>query len=136
MQTANVDGVADIARFFKLTDENGWCAGNEAASVGFVLISLYLCCANLLDFMNSTIIDVWREMVSSLSIDEQREHRRPSSSLSASSDPTPDAEPEPYVYDSDDDRDPNDIVAQPQKDQADKTDMYGFDESDPDSDSD
>lgn len=33
MQVVNVDGVADIARFFKLTDEEGWCAGNESASV-------------------------------------------------------------------------------------------------------
>jgi len=32
MQT-NVDGIMEIAKsqFFKLTDEDGWCAGNEAA---------------------------------------------------------------------------------------------------------
>ncbi len=35
MQVTKVDGVFDIARFFKLTDEDGWCAGNESASVGF-----------------------------------------------------------------------------------------------------
>lgn len=32
MQT-DVDGISEIAKsqFFKLTDEDGWCAGNEAA---------------------------------------------------------------------------------------------------------
>lgn len=36
MQVTKVDGVPDIARFFKLTDEEGWCAGNESASVCFL----------------------------------------------------------------------------------------------------
>ena len=37
MQDTNVRCIADVARFLKLTDEEGWCAGNEAASVGFLL---------------------------------------------------------------------------------------------------
>ncbi len=31
MQMNNADGVADIARLFQMTEEKGWCAGNESA---------------------------------------------------------------------------------------------------------
>lgn len=42
MQARNVRGAADIARLLKLTDEEGWCAGNEAASVVFLLWYIYV----------------------------------------------------------------------------------------------
>jgi len=114
MQARNVRGVADIARILKVTDEEGWCAGNEAA----------------------TIINIWKEMISSLPIDDQRELRRSFMDPyfdDSSTELSP--EPEPYTYNSDDDRDPNEIVAQPQAQSSSKNkDPYQFDESDSDSD--
>ena len=92
-----------------------------------------------LGLKNRTIINVWKEMISSLPIDDQREYRRSVMdpySLDILTEPTP--EPEPYTYNSDDDRDPNEIVAQPQKEQTQSSsknqDPYQFDESDSDSD--
>lgn len=68
-------------------------------------------------------------MVSSLSIDEQRDLRKttldPSSSLPSS---PPANQTESYVYDSDDDQDPNEIVSKPLESQ--NEDPYNFDESD------
>jgi len=131
MQATNVDGVPDIARFFKLTDDEGWCAGNESASVGF----LKKCLLPVLTWLifKRTIIEIWKEMISSLPIDEQRDFRRstldPPSSASNPT-PTPAPEPKPYVYDSDDDQDPNDIVVQPLQNAGKTDDPYAFDESD------
>lgn len=75
-------------------------------------------------------------MISSLPIDDQRELRKTFMDPDFDdSSPERTPEPEAYKYNSDDDRDPNEIVAQPQKGNTSKDkDPYAFDESDWDSD--
>ncbi|KAJ3509525.1 hypothetical protein NLJ89_g5177 [Agrocybe chaxingu] len=93
-------GVVEMARTFRMTDEDGWCAGNEAVM----------------------IIDIWRDMVSSLPIDDQRILRSNAlnprfASSSASATATASAEPvdakPKNLYDEDSDEDPNDFVFRP-----------------------
>ncbi|PPQ67779.1 hypothetical protein CVT25_009083, partial [Psilocybe cyanescens] len=96
MTNDQVRGVVDIARHFGITGAEGICAGNEAG----------------------VIIKIWKDMVTGLAIDEQRQLRSEASSYEGHASAAQNSGPSdvpvtPLDVDSDDEQDPNDIVAQP-----------------------
>jgi len=80
-----------IAQQFGLTQDIGWCAGNEAAWA----------------------IEIWRAMISGPAIDDQRAARNAGLSAMQTDDSqtAPLAEPTAAGGDSDDEQDPNDYIA-------------------------
>ncbi|KAF8906976.1 hypothetical protein CPB84DRAFT_1769105 [Gymnopilus junonius] len=96
METDQIKDVVDVGYRFGLTDSDWYCAGDEAV----------------------LLIDIWKSMVSGLSIDEQRRKRAGSqASLPHTQMPGPSTAQThlPSASSgSDDEQDPNDIVAQPQ----------------------
>ncbi|TFK38439.1 hypothetical protein BDQ12DRAFT_683668 [Crucibulum laeve] len=115
MQTDDfAETTVNIARALDIADEPGWCAGNEAP----------------------LLIDIWRSMISGLSIDEQRALRypQPDEPLTSKSSPASHGADGNDDDDDDDEVDPNSLAVNVESSSAAVKALYN--PIDPDSESD